>query len=187
MDWRLWNYCGRYMRGPQDLSFCDGVSESVDKLWMSAGASPSRLYSFNWLRMLRPFGTGRSFADRLHGPLEDRGAGDLRRCGSCRFSGIKAASIRRFACRARNVVSTELNADEMYRLMQEVGWREALRPSYQLSDFQSADGASRIKPAPWRSADDRRPSARRRPLRVPYLPGTARRACHGASNRSAPA
>jgi hypothetical protein len=125
----------RYMRGPQDLSFCDGVSESVDKLWMSAGASPSRLYSFNWLRMLRPFGTGRSFADRLHGPLRIVGRAISAAAGPADFlvSKLPHPALRppRSEC-----VSTELNADEMYRLMQEVGWREALRPSYQLSDFQ---------------------------------------------------
>jgi hypothetical protein len=124
-----------YLRGPQDLSYCDGVSESVDRLWMSAGAHPARLYSFNWLRVLRPFGTARSFGDRFKGPLKllGRVVGPGAAPADFLLSKMPHSALRppRSAC-----ISTPMNAEQMYRLMQEVGWREALRPLYDLPAFE---------------------------------------------------
>jgi hypothetical protein len=125
----------RFLRGPQDLSFCDGVTETVDRLWVSAGASPSRLYSFNWLRVLRPFGTARSFSDRLEGTLGLLGRAAAAGAAPLDFlaSKVPHPALRppRSAC-----ISTPVNAEELYRLLQEVGWRESLRPAYDLAAFQ---------------------------------------------------
>ncbi len=124
-----------FLRGPQDLSFCDGVSEEVHRIWLSAGAQAARLYSFNWLRVLRPFGTARSFGDRIEGPL-----GWLGRTAAAGavpldflFSKLPHAALRP---PSSPFTSTPLDADGLYRCMEEVGWREALKPSYDLASFR---------------------------------------------------
>ena len=125
----------RYLRGPQDLSFCDGVGEGVDRLWTFAGAQASRLYSFNWLRVLRPAGTARSFGGRLEGPL-----GRFVRAASVAAAPLDflAAKLPHPALRPprSECASTTLSVDELYRTMQEVGWREALKPCYDLASFR---------------------------------------------------
>lgn len=121
----------RFLRGPQDLSFTDGAGGPVHLLWSSAGAQPSRLYSFNWARPLRPFGMVGSFGARM-GPLG-------------KVAGVAAAPLDFLASRLplpalrpprSECVSTPLNSSEMYRCMLEVGWREALKPCHQLSSFE---------------------------------------------------
>jgi hypothetical protein len=125
----------RYLGGPQDLSFCDGVSEGVDRLWTAAGAQAARLYSFNWLRVLRPSGTVLSFSGRLTGPLRV-----LAEAASVAATPIDflSSKLPHPALRppASECISTPSNAEELYDLMQEIGWREALRPSYDLASFK---------------------------------------------------
>ena len=125
----------RFFRGPQDLSYTDGAGGSIDLLWSSAGAHPARLYSFNWLRVLRPLGAVRSFGGRLQGRLGvmGRAAASLAAPADFLLSKLPHPALRppRSAC-----VSTPLDAAELFRVMQEVGWREALRPSYDLPAFE---------------------------------------------------
>jgi len=124
-----------FLRGPQDLSFCDGVSEQVHRIWLSIGAQAARLYSFNWLRVLRPFGAVRSFGDRIQGPLGllARTAGAGAAPLDFLLSKLPHPALRppRSTC-----ASTPLNAEELYRCVQEVGWRDALKPSYDLPSFR---------------------------------------------------
>lgn len=125
----------RFLRGPQDLSFCDGVSEQASRIWLSAGAQAARLYSFNWLRMLRPFGTARSFGDRIDGPLGVFGRAAAATAAPLDFllSKLPHPALRPPNSRC---TSTPLSADELYKCMQEVGWRETLKPSYDAQSFR---------------------------------------------------
>ena len=124
----------RLFKGPQDLTYTDGAGDPVHVLWSSAGAHPSRLYSFVWRRVLRPFGTARSFTNRIGGPL-----GIL-----ARTAGVAAAPLDLLASKLpvaafrtprSECISTPLDTEQMFHCMQEVGWREALAPSYDLPSF----------------------------------------------------
>lgn len=125
----------RYLHGPQDLSFCDGVSETVDRLWSALGAHPSRLYSFNWLRMLRPFGTARSFGDRLRGPLGVLGRAAAAAAAPADFL-LSKLPVPFLEAPHSSCVSTALDVDQLHALMQEIGWRDSLKPCYELSSFR---------------------------------------------------
>ena len=48
--------------GGQDLTFSDTANEASRRMWGSAGARTSVLYSFRWMRVFRPMGTAISFA-----------------------------------------------------------------------------------------------------------------------------
>ena len=55
--------------GPQDFSITDGAGNEASSVYTAAGAQISRLYSFNWVRLLRPFQTARGLFDRVGGGL----------------------------------------------------------------------------------------------------------------------
>lgn len=42
------------LSGPQDLTFADGASEQVRRMWIGIGGTASLLYSLHWTRPLRP-------------------------------------------------------------------------------------------------------------------------------------
>ena len=126
-----------FLRGPQDLSFTDGAGGSGT--WASGrlpGMACFRLYSFNWLRILGPPENWRA---ALAIESKDRwgcwGEVAAARAAPLDFliSKLPHPSLRppRSAC-----ASTPLSAEDLYRCMQEVGWREALKPSYDLPSFQ---------------------------------------------------
>jgi hypothetical protein len=124
-----------FLNGPQDLSFCDGVSEQAHRIWVGLGAQAARLYSFNWLRVLRPFGAARSFGDRIEGILGVLG----------RTAAVGAAPLDFLISKlphpalrppVSKCTSTPLKVEQLYCCVQEVGWCEALKPSYGLPSFQ---------------------------------------------------
>ena len=46
--------CRRVFQGPQDLTITDGASDLGRKVWEGLGGSKALLYSFYWIRPLRP-------------------------------------------------------------------------------------------------------------------------------------
>lgn len=124
-----------FLGGPQDLSFCDGVSEQAHRIWTGLGAQAARLYSFNWLRVLRPFGTARNFGDRVEGLLGVLGRTAAAGAAPLDFliSKLPHSALRPPESKC---TSTALNVEQLYNCVQEVGWREALKPSYELASFR---------------------------------------------------
>ena len=125
----------RYLAGPQDLSFCDGVTGAVDKIWVACGATRSYLYSFNWLRALRPLGTARIFGSRATGAL-----GGASKMASALATPIDTALSRiphaAFRPPRSESVSTPLSVADLFSAMHETGWREPLCPRYDLASFE---------------------------------------------------
>src|SRR5438105_2704562 len=54
-----------FFQGPQDMSWTDGAAEEVNGIWTALGGFTAPLYAFNWIRILRPFGTARIGLDRI--------------------------------------------------------------------------------------------------------------------------
>ena len=42
--------------GPQELTFCDGANDRSQQVWERSGGEVARLYSLDWIRVLRPAG-----------------------------------------------------------------------------------------------------------------------------------
>jgi hypothetical protein len=124
-----------FLRGPQDLSFCDGVSEQAHRIWVGLGAQAARLYSFNWLRILRPFGTARNFGARIEGVLGMLGRTAAAGAAPLDFL-ISKLPHPALSPASSKCISTKLNVDGLYECIEEVGWRESLKPSYDLPSFR---------------------------------------------------
>jgi hypothetical protein len=50
--------------GGQDLTFSDTANEASRRMWGSAGARISTLYSFRWMRVFKPMGTAMTFVGK---------------------------------------------------------------------------------------------------------------------------
>jgi hypothetical protein len=63
--------------GPQALTFCDGANDRSQQVWERSGGEVARLYSLDWIRVLRPAGyvryrlarAGRDAAPSVSAPL----------------------------------------------------------------------------------------------------------------------
>ena len=122
-----------FLRGPQDLAYCDGVAEEAFIIWRAAGAQAARLYSFHWFRALRPMKAVREFAGRTGGAL-----GLLARTTLTAGSPIDALLARLpgpFRAPAAAHVSTPVDAPKLLETIQVIGWREPLRPAYDTDSF----------------------------------------------------
>ena len=133
-------------RGPQELIFTDGAGEGAAQVWVAAGARVARLYSFNWIRFLRPCQGVRVFLGRSGGALPrlmQAGAGlvapPIDYLLSKALPGLRPRS--RYAARPAS-------AGELLSAIQESKGREPLRPAYTPSDFDwlmsQAASATRI-------------------------------------------
>jgi hypothetical protein len=124
----------RALNGPQDLSWTDGASGSVSELWGALGGHAASLYAFNWLRVLRPFDMARSHLDRIGGigrflkPL----SGLLTVPSDLLLSKFPAAALRPPVSPYRSKL---VSAEELLSCIQELGWQEALHPSYNPGAF----------------------------------------------------
>lgn len=125
----------RFFDGPQDISFSEGTADQVTPVFAAAGAKISYLYSFNWMRVLRPFGVARHFMDRfgrtaaaLKGP-----AGLLAGPLDALVSKAPLAALRRPAC---SLLVRPVSAAELFDVMAESKGREALRPVHDRSAFE---------------------------------------------------
>jgi len=121
--------------GPQELNFSDGASELAYQVWAAVGASPANLYSFTWLRPLRPAQTVRNFLDRESAALRLAGRA------------ISAAAVPVEYLMAKLPVgvlrapespfqSRLVDADELFDCIQKFGSRDRLKPVYERESFR---------------------------------------------------
>ena len=126
----------RFFEGPQELSLTDGGTEAACTIWTAAGAKVARLYSLEWLRVLRP-------ARYLQGRLRQHPKAALRAMACWMFPGcwLADAALSKLPMHALSPPVTELRgepvgAEELLRCVQGIGWRDALKPSYEPASFR---------------------------------------------------
>jgi hypothetical protein len=121
-------------QGPQDLSFADGAGNEASSIYTAAGARVCRLYSFNWIRLLRPFGAARSVLDRV-GPLSTfkGAAGLVTKPMDVLLSKLPITPLR---CPKAPLTSRPTTPIELMQCIQQVRPREALTPHYSSPSFE---------------------------------------------------
>jgi hypothetical protein len=125
---------GRALKGPQELSWTDGASGSVSAFWTALGGHSASLYAFNWIRILRPFGMARLGLERVGsiGPLLKPLSGLVTVPSDLLLSKAPLTFLRQPASPHHSKLVT---AEELLGCIQELGWREALKPSYSPEAF----------------------------------------------------
>jgi len=124
----------RALKGPQEFSWTDGASGSVSALWSAMGGHSASLYGLNWIRILRPFGTARMGMDRAGsaGRLLKPISALLTAPSDFLLSKIPASALQE---PVSSYTSRLVSAEELLRCIQELGWREALKPRYTQESF----------------------------------------------------
>jgi len=125
----------RFFAGPQELSFTDGAAEATHPLWSAAGGWGAPLYSFNWLRVLRPLGTARGFAGRTTGfvRLASRLGTSLAAPLDFVLSRVPHEALRPpFS----NCIGRPADAASLFERIRETPSRDQLRPAYDRSSFE---------------------------------------------------
>jgi hypothetical protein len=120
--------------GPQDFSFADGAGNEASSVWTALGARVSQVYSFYWMRILRPFQTARSFLDRVGGifPALKTVSGVVTAPADFLSSKLPVGMLKR----PTSLFSSKLvSAAELLECIQEARPREALRPAYSMPSF----------------------------------------------------
>jgi hypothetical protein len=123
----------RFFQGPQDLSYTDGAGEESHTVWIAAGGYGAHLYSFTWLRALRPVQATREFVDRTTGPLRLLSKASLG--AAAPLDALLARLPGPFRPPRSTYVSRQVTAEEVLQSIQEVGWRGPLKPLYEASSF----------------------------------------------------
>jgi len=124
----------RMLKGPQEFSWTDGASGHVGALWKAMGGYSDAPFAFNWIRTLRPLATARIGLDRIGrvGRFLKPVSGLLTVPGDFLISKMPLALLQAPVSRlTRKLVSTE----EMLACIQELGWREELKPLYTAETF----------------------------------------------------
>jgi hypothetical protein len=124
----------RVLKGPQELSWTDGASGSVKAFWTALGGHSASLYALNWIRILRPFGTGSLGLERLGG------AAASLKAFSRLFTGPLDLALSKMPLAPLREPATAysfrfVGAGELLECIQQVGWREPLRPLYTRETF----------------------------------------------------
>jgi hypothetical protein len=126
----------RFFAGPQDVSYTDGGTEAAHTVWTAAGAKLARLYSLEWLRVLRP-------ARYLQGQIREHRKAAVRAVARGIFPGCWLADvvlsklpINYLSPPVTESAAETAGAEDLLQCIQEIGWRDALRPSYELPSFQ---------------------------------------------------
>jgi hypothetical protein len=123
----------QFLHGPQDLTFIDGATEAVSSLWV--GCHVTQLFSLEWFRALRPL---RHLGNRMQEKAGFWGAAGkmarvLSRPADLLISRLPVGGL----AAPRPGLPVEIAAPErLLACMQEVGWRESLRPDYEISSFE---------------------------------------------------
>jgi hypothetical protein len=117
----------RVLKGPQDFSYVDGASNEASSIYTALGARVSAVYSFYWMRILRPFRTAHSFFPVL------KGAGGVVAAPlDFLLSKLPMGMLKR----PKSLYSSKLaTAAELLDCIQEARGREALRPAYSMPSF----------------------------------------------------
>jgi hypothetical protein len=124
----------RAMKGPQDFFWADGASGYVPRIWTALGGHTASLYAFNWIRILRPLGTARLGLDHIGAPgrLLKPLSGLLTVPGDWLLSKAPQAALKEPASPYHSNLVT---ADDLLKCINELGWREPLKPSYSPASF----------------------------------------------------
>jgi hypothetical protein len=122
------------IKGPQDFTFVDGASNEASSVFVALGARVSFLYSFNWVRILRPFQTGRSLFDRAGGVLPR-----LKRIFGLVTAPmdflVSKAPVEMFRRPSSSFSSKPASAEELLACLEQERGREALQPAYTMPSF----------------------------------------------------
>ena len=123
------------LKGPQDFSVTDGAGNEASSVWTALGGRVSHVYSFYWMRVLRPFQTARSFLDRVGGifPSLKTVSGVVTAPADFLSSKLPVGTLKR----PTSLFSSKLvSAAELLECIQEAHPREALRPAYSMPSFE---------------------------------------------------
>jgi len=123
----------RLFQGPQDLSFTDGAGEESHLVWRAAGGHGAHLYSFHWLRALRPAQTVRDFTGRTTGTLRCLAKASL--LAAAPVDALLARLAGPFRRPSSPYASSPVGSDDLLHTIREVGWRQPLRPFYEAPSF----------------------------------------------------
>jgi hypothetical protein len=121
-------------KGPQEFSYVDGAGNEASSVFAALGARVSPVYSFYWMRVLRPFETARSFLDRAGGifPMLKAVSGIVTGPADFLSSKLPVGMFKR----PTSLFSSKLvSAAELLECIQEARPREALRPAYSMPSF----------------------------------------------------
>jgi hypothetical protein len=115
------------LNGPQDFSVTDGAGNEASAVWTAVGGRVSHVYSFYWMRVLRPFRTTLSFFPALEGA-----GGVVAAPLDFLLSKLPMGMLKR----PKSLYSSKLaTAAELLECIQEARGREALRPAYSMPSF----------------------------------------------------
>jgi hypothetical protein len=120
--------------GPQEFSITDGAGNEASSVYTALGARVSYLYSFNWVRLLRPFQTARGLFDRAGGvfPMLKGVSGLVTTPMDFLLSKAPLGMLKR----PKSLYSSkQVSAAELLECIQEGRGREALRPAYSMPSF----------------------------------------------------
>lgn len=118
--------------GPQDFSYVDGASNEASSVYTALGAQVSHLYSFNWVRPLRPFQTARGLFDRVGLPKLKGVAGLLTTPADWLLSKMPLPILR---APKSPFTSKSSSPAELLECIQESRGRESLKPAYAMPSF----------------------------------------------------
>ena len=127
---------GHLFRGPQDLTYGDGASELAHRVFVGVGGHPANLYSFTWLRPLRPMQTVRTYLDRAGGSLKTRRTAFFSRRGSRSNTCSPSCRLRFSRLWTRRYSPRLVGADELLECIHKIGWRDRLKPVYERESFR---------------------------------------------------
>lgn len=125
----------RFFSGPQDICYTDGAGEANHVVWTATGGLAAQLYSFNWLRAFRPVATAKTFADRSEGFARTAAAICLTAASPVDFLMSKISGSP-FRPQPSAFTFRQVGVDELFNSIQSIGWREPLKPVYELSSFR---------------------------------------------------
>jgi hypothetical protein len=123
---------GRCLKGPQEMTWLDGASDPVYVIHRAFRSLPAHFYSLHWMKMLRPFEMGRGFLSRL-----GRGGKVLRQAAGIATIPADFLASKTPFFRPRNpvVAFRSVSGEELFACIQEIGWREVLKPHYDAASF----------------------------------------------------
>ena len=125
----------RLFKGPQELAYGDGASEDAHRIYTGVGGHPAQLYSFNWLRPLRPLLTAREYLDR--GSAGSRLAGRLVSAAAVPVEYLLSKMPQElFRMPESPLESRKVDSDGLLQCIQEIGWKEPLKPVYEPAAFR---------------------------------------------------
>jgi hypothetical protein len=120
----------RWFSGAQDLCWTDGAADAVHPLWQACGGRNARLYSLQWMRFLRPFAMAHTILSRSGPAWRKSATGLVAPVADAVVTGLTGSLLR-----PPSVPVQAVSAEALFNCIQELGWRENLRPAYDLASF----------------------------------------------------